>query len=48
MDTLLIVLGALFIAVIGRALLEPWPSAAREGAEDDHEHLMENIARSFF
>jgi hypothetical protein len=46
MDTLLIVVGVLLIAVIGRALLDPWPSAASAGA--DKEHLMEHNARSFF
>jgi hypothetical protein len=46
MDTLLIVIGVLLIAVIGRALLDPWPSAA--SADKEREHLMEDIARSFF
>jgi hypothetical protein len=48
MDTLLIVVGVLLIAVIGRALLDPWPAAANGGADKEREHLMEDIARSFF
>ena len=48
MDTLLIVVGVLLIALIGRALLDPWPSAASAGTDKEREHLMEEIARSFF
>jgi hypothetical protein len=44
MDTLLIVGGFLFIAVIGRALLNPWPS----GTDEERGQLMEDIARSYF
>ena len=48
MDTLLVVVGVLLIALIGRALLDPWPSAASAGTDKEREHLMEDIARSFF
>ena len=45
MDILLIVGGVLFIAVIGRALLNPWSS---EGTDEERGQLMEDIARSYF
>jgi hypothetical protein len=45
MDTLLIVGGVLFIVVIGRALLNPWPS---EGTDEERGQLMQDIARSYF
>jgi hypothetical protein len=45
MDTLLIVL---LVAVIGRAVLDPWAFAASGGTDKEREHLMEDIARSFF
>jgi hypothetical protein len=48
MDILLIVGSVLFIAVIGRVLLDPWPSAAGAGSDKERQHLMEDIARSFF
>ena len=32
--TLLIILGALFAAVIGRTILDPWPSPTTVGTED--------------
>jgi hypothetical protein len=44
MDILLIVGGVLFIAVIGRALLNPWPS----GTGEERGQLMEDIALSYF
>jgi len=44
MVTLLIGLGALLIAVIGCALLDPYPSSASEVVDD--EHLIEAVARS--
>jgi hypothetical protein len=48
MDTLILIVGVLLVAVIGRALLDPWPSATDDRAELEREHLMEDIARSFF
>jgi hypothetical protein len=45
MDALLIVGGVLFIAVIGRALLNPWPS---ERTDEERGQLMRDIARSYF
>ncbi len=48
MDTLLIVIGVLLVAVIGRAVLDPWSSAASAGTDKEREHLMEDIAWSFF
>jgi hypothetical protein len=39
MVALLIAVGALLIAVIGCALLDPWPSAPSEVADQQHEHL---------
>ena len=48
MDTLILVIGVLLAAVIGRALLDPWPSSKRERSDTHHDHLMEDIARSFF
>ena len=48
MDTLILVIGLLLVAVIGRALLDPWPSSKRERSDTHHDHLMEDIARSFF
>ena len=48
MDTLLIVIGVLLIALIGRAVVDPWPSAASAGNDKERGHLMEDIARSFF
>jgi hypothetical protein len=47
MDILLVV-GVLFIAVIGRVLLDPWPSAAGAGTDKERQHLMEDIAPSYF
>jgi hypothetical protein len=47
MDTLFLIVGVLLIAVVGRALLDPWPTA-REGSEERRDHIMEDIARSFF
>ena len=48
MDTLLIVIGVLLVAVIGRAVVDPWPSAAGAGTDKEREHLTEDIAWSFF
>jgi hypothetical protein len=48
MDTLILIIGVLLVAVIGRALLDPWPSATRDGSDSKRDHLMEDIARSFF
>ncbi len=48
MDNLFLIIGVLLVAVIGRALVHPWPSAGREGAERERDQLMESIARSFF
>jgi hypothetical protein len=52
MTTLLIAVGALFVAVIGWTLLDPWPSAAaqkpRNQAEEERAQIMETIAQSFF
>ena len=39
MITLLIAIGALLIALIGCALLEPWPSTLSEDAGQEHERL---------
>ena len=48
MDTLLLIVGVLLVAVVGRVLFDPWPSATPDEANDKHDHLMEDIARSFF
>ncbi len=48
MDTLILIVGVLLVALIGRAFLDPWPSATREGSDAERDHLMEDIARSFF
>jgi hypothetical protein len=48
MDTLILIIGVLLVAVIGRALLDPWPSTTRDGSDSKRDHLMEDIARSFF
>ena len=48
MDTLILIVGVLLAAVIGRALLDPWPSATHQQSDAQHDHLMEDIARSFF
>jgi hypothetical protein len=32
MTTLLIIIGALFVAVVCRAILEPWPSRSAPGS----------------
>jgi len=48
MDTLILIVGVFLVAVIGRALLDPWPSTTDDRAELEREHLMEDIARSFF
>jgi hypothetical protein len=37
MTTLLIAVGALFVAVIGWTLLDPWPSPASQKPEDQAE-----------
>jgi hypothetical protein len=47
MDTLLLIVGVLLVAVVGRVLIDPWPSSTPE-ANEKHDHLMEDIARSFF
>ena len=50
MSILLIVIGLLFLAVIGHTLLEPWPSsdlATSEEAED-HARRMQVLASSIF
>ena len=44
MATLLIALGALLLAIVGGALLDPHP--ARDGANDGHDYLPEDVARS--
>jgi hypothetical protein len=52
MTTLLIAVGALFIAVIGWTLLDPWPSPAtgkpKNQADEERAKMMETIALSFF
>jgi hypothetical protein len=48
MDILFLIIGVLLVAVIGRALLDPWPSSTREKSDPERDHLMEDIARSFF
>ena len=48
MDTLFLIVGVLLVAVLGRAILDPWPSSKREGSDPERDHLMEDIARSFF
>jgi hypothetical protein len=47
MDTLFLIVGVLLVAVIGRAILDPWPSSTK-GSDTERDHLMEDIARSFF
>jgi hypothetical protein len=52
LTTALVVLGALFAAVLGRAMLTPWPSADVLSGEDRADHnevaITETIARSHF
>jgi hypothetical protein len=49
MTTLLIPVGALFVAVIGWTLLDPWPSSATlNQADEERAQMMEIIALSFF
>jgi hypothetical protein len=48
MDILFLIFGGLLVAVLGRAILDPWPSSTRKGSDQDRDHLMEDIARSFF
>jgi hypothetical protein len=52
MTTLLIAVGALFVAVIGWTILDPWPSPAtgkpRNQVDEERAQLMETIALSFF
>ena len=48
MDTLILIIGVLLAAVIGRTLLDPWPASTRDAADAKRDHLMEDIARSFF
>ncbi len=48
MDTLFLIVGVLLIAVIGRAILDPWPSSTRKASARERDRLMEDIARSFF
>jgi hypothetical protein len=52
MTTLLIAVGALFVAVIGWTLLDPWPSPAtrkpKDQADEERARMMETIALSFF
>ena len=43
MVTLLIAMGALLIAIVGGVLLNP-----DKERDEEREHLMEDIARSFF
>ena len=51
-ETLLIAVGALFVAVIGWTLLDPWPSPAtgkpKNQADEERAQMMEIIALSFF
>jgi hypothetical protein len=48
MDTLFLIVGVLLVAVLGRAILDPWPSSTHKGSDSERSHLMEDIARSFF
>jgi hypothetical protein len=52
MTTLLIAVGALFVAVIGWTLLDPWPSPTtrtpKNQADEERAQLMETIALSVF
>jgi hypothetical protein len=52
MTTLLIGVGALFVAVVGWTLLDPWPSPAtgksKDQADQERAQMMETIALSFF
>ena len=52
MITLLITVGALFVAVIGSALLDPWPSSTAlqpaDRTDEDYAQMMEGMAHSSF
>ena len=46
MTMLFVVWGALFTAVVGRSMFEPWPADATE--ETQQPGMMETIAQSIF
>ena len=48
MITLLITVGALFVAVIGSALLDPWPPSTADRTDEDYAQMMEGVAHSSF
>ena len=52
MITLLIAVSALFVAVIGSALLDPWPPSTvlqpADQTDEDYAQMMEGMAHSSF
>jgi hypothetical protein len=46
MLTLLIAVGAVLMAVVGCVLLNPYPSAGADAADEERERRLEDFARS--
>ena len=50
MSTLIVIVGALFLAVVGRGILDPWPPPDPTPLKDaeDHALMIEGIVHSVF